>query len=293
MVDILNAPLAETTTTETPTSSTTTLSPVSPEWVTKIEDAELRGHLTNKGWDRLSPEQAVAEAVKAQRNAEQLMRAPADQLVRIPRADDPDGQRAFWAKFGAPEKPEDYKLDDVVAFEDEQLSRDFADTLRRLGSENHLPADALKKVAEGLVKFTQDRDANLRIERETIKEGEMRELAEAWGPKNGIRFTANMNLANQTAEQYGLTQDQVNGIAEVIGPAAAAKFFHKIGTSMGEDRNGLIANMASNAPISTADQANARLRELKSDEAFGKRLTKGDENAMREWKALLRIAAGA
>jgi hypothetical protein len=81
-------------------------------WTTGL-DAEVVGVLQTKGWDKLTPAQAAAQAVSSYREAEKFLGAPKDQLLRRPDPADPVAVKAFWQNLGKPADKTGYDFSGV------------------------------------------------------------------------------------------------------------------------------------------------------------------------------------
>src|ERR1700738_3273044 len=88
---------------------TTTPPPVDAPWFEAFEP-EIKGHMQNRGLDKLDPAAAALQAIKDHRAAEKRLGAPADELVRFPK----EPNDASWAevhkRLGKPDAPAGYDL---------------------------------------------------------------------------------------------------------------------------------------------------------------------------------------
>ena len=281
---IMNAPIAPTPTPE-PTST-----PTPESWVTQITDPEILGHIQNLGWHNLEPAQAAAEAVKAHRNVVKLMGAPADQLLRIPRPDDPDATKAFWQRLGATDKAEDFKFEGVE-FDDPEWQSGFTEAVKQAAIDNHIPREMAEKLAQRIFKFAADKGAERETATAAQMEADRQELVREWGDPNSARFRAASHIADRAIDALGITPEQQQQLADTMGRMAVAKLFHKIGAAMQEDKF-----VAGNAPaasgIMTREQAVARRSELIADTDFRARFDRGEPNARKELDSLIRIISG-
>jgi hypothetical protein len=281
MNDILNQPI--TTGQTTPTEQ--------PSWLDQINDPEIKGHIQTKGWHQLDPAQVAIEAIKAHRGVEKLMGAPADQLLRLPRVDDPEGTKAFWARLGAVEKPEEITLSNI-AFDDPAWQTGFTDAVRKAAIENHVPKEMAEKIAESVFRFAEGKGAESEAAASAQLEADRQELVREWGPPEGARFKAAMFVADKALDALGVTPEQQQQLADTMGRMAVAKLFHKIGSAMQEDRFVSGAAPASSSGIMTREQAISRRAELIADADFRSRFDRGDPNARKELDALIHIISG-
>src|SRR5688572_23977637 len=74
-------------------------------------DADTKGWVTGKGFDKLDATAALPELIKGYRGAEKTLGVPADQILRLPGKDaKPEDWRGVYTKLGLPEKPEGYEI---------------------------------------------------------------------------------------------------------------------------------------------------------------------------------------
>ena len=141
---------ATATTAATTTAATTTETP----WH-GLTDPDAVAYIQNKGWT------GPADVIKSYQGAEKLIGRSPDQLLVLPRADDPDGMRQVFQKLGLPEKPDAYdmklglpkeaKIDETFAKSMQQvlhkanITKSQADTL--IGEYNTMLANAAAQQA--------------------------------------------------------------------------------------------------------------------------------------------------
>ena len=101
MVDV--APVVAAPVVATPTTPTT-------PWHTGVE-AEMLGHWQNKGWKTDDPKEVAVAATKQARELERHFGVPADQLLKLPKAnDDAIAWNPVYQRLGMPVEPKDYDL---------------------------------------------------------------------------------------------------------------------------------------------------------------------------------------
>lgn len=271
---------------DTPTTTETTTS-----WTSSITDAEVVGALQTKGWDKLDPAAAVEQAVRAHRNAEKMLGAPADHLVRLPtRPDDEAGWRNVWQRLGAPEKPEDYSFEGIELGNPE-LTDKFKSAIRNTAAELNIPKVMAERLAASFNKFMDDGKQAMSAETSAAIQAEQTKLAQDWGAADSDRFRANMFIADQAAEKLGVQAEALNKLKDGLGAAEVAKMFHRIGIAMGEDKYIAGSNAANNGIISR-EQAVARRAELMVDKEWTARYLAGGAPEKREMLALNTLITG-
>lgn len=183
--------------------------------------AEHKDFVANKGWK--SPADVITSAI----NLEKLIGADkAGRTVILPKDEkDADGIKAFRAKLGVPEKPEDYKLpfpegDDGA----------FAKTASQWFHEAGVPREAAAKIATAWNGFFQDmlkRDADAAT---AESESQLTKLKGEWGGE----FEKNSEYARRFLRTAGWDDAKVKLYEQTFGTAAMLKDFHTFGAKFQE-----------------------------------------------------------
>lgn len=259
----------------------------STPWFTGA-DAELVGHIQNKGWHEKPANEVALEAIKAHREAEKHIGVPADQIIRQPKdASDEAGWNALYAKLGKPATAAEYDLAAVKFADGTDLSEDFAAFARTTAHALNLPKEAGARLAAELAKYIDGADTGSRAEAEAKLATERVELDKEWGNNK----EANLFIAKQAAAKLGVTPEAVAALEKAVGYAGVMKMFQKIGSAIGEDKF-ISQDGSNNKGILTREQAVARKAELMADDAWVKRYSAGDTAANRELTSLLVIITG-
>lgn len=272
-----------------PTPTPTPATPANT-WVDSIPDAELRGHAQLKGWDKLDPAAAFTEAAKAHRNAERMIGVPADQLLRMPKADDEAGWKAVWQKLGAPDKPEGYDLTGID-FDDPDMTSRFAQTVRDTAAALNMPKAMAERMAHAFHKYVSDAGQAQSAESTAALQAEQSKLAVDWGSPDDSRFKANMFIADSAAQKLGVTPEALTKLKDGLGASEVAKLFLKVGIAMGEDRY-VSGNTQSQPGLMSRDGAVARRAELMADQQWVKTYLAGGQAEKREMLALNTLISG-
>lgn len=258
-------------------------------WYTGVEgmDAEMVGHLQNKGFDKLAAPQAAAALAKSWREAEKLIGVPPEQIIRMPKdpTTDVDGMKAVWQRLGAPKDAKDYDFSKVLGADGKPASEKFIEALRKTSAELNLPKDTAAKLASSLVKFSDDNSAADGAERTAKLAEEKTALAKNWG----ANVAANTEVAKRAAAALGVKPEDVTALEGVVGYARVMEMFRQIGTKIGEDK--FITNNGNPSGVMTREQAVARKAELMKDEGWVEKYMKGGSAENREMQSLIAIIA--
>lgn len=251
-------------------------------------DAETLGHIQNKGWKVDDVKDVVTNAVKQGRELERHFGVPADQLIKLPKADaDPKEWRAVHQRLGAPAEAKDYDFSAVKDAAGQPLAAHISDAIRASAFERGLSKDAATSLATAVQKAIDGAKQN----EATVKAGKLTDektkLKTDWGDK----FDFNHLQAMEGARRLGITPEGVAAIEQQIGYAATMEAMRKIGGKGGEDI--FVGGGGNNGEVTTATGAVARKAELMADAAWAKRYMDGGAAERQEMDRLNTMIANA
>lgn len=274
-------------------------SPAGDPWHKGI-DAEIIGHWSNKGLDYTDPAKIAVEMTKQHRAAERHFGVPADQLLKMPKADaKPEDIKAFWAKLGAGEA-KDYDLS-TVKLNGEPLDDALATTMRDALASAFVPKDKAVTIAAAVAKHIEEGDrAKTTIEKLAIDSAKD-DLKKSWGKNVEYNFLVAERAVSTVAKAAGISEQQASSALQAlkdagIGRAEIMKMFYAVGSKMAEDtfvERGADGSPAQGIGVTTREGAVSRLADLQKDLAWGKRFTSGDQQANQEFQLLTTMIAGA
>lgn len=272
----------------TPNTGNTTNTTDTTQWYSAL-DADTQAYVTAKGLADKPVAEAFAQAAKSHREAEAYIGAPADQLLRLPKATDgPEAWDAIHQRLGRPVAADKYDLAAVKFADGSDLDQSFVDFFRAEAFKGNLSQAAATSLAQSFVKFLENSETASTAEATEALNAQRAELKANWGQN----FDANLFIARQAALKLGLTPDQVASMEGLMGYKNLMEAFNTIGRKIGED-----TYVASGGPSGTgtvtADQARMRIAEMKTDDAFQKRLLAGGAAEAREFKAMHEIVDAA
>jgi len=250
-------------------------------------DAEFIGHAQNKGWKLDNPKEAFAAAAKVARDLEKHFGAPAEQIVKMPKADArPEELRSFYERLGAPKEAKDY---DLTAVKDQAI----ADSLRATMHERGVPKDVATSIAATVAKSLESKAAT----DATLLSGKLAEqranLTKNWGAEGSPTWNFNHLQAREGARRLGIAPEAVKLMENQIGYDQVMETMRKIGANTREDtfvEKGVGGNQGD---VTTVEGAAARLKELMADtDGWAKRLSAGGVAEKREWQRLTQMITG-
>lgn len=267
--------------TDAPTASTQ--APSGETWTSSLQNPEIKGFAELKGFK--SPE-AVVEAY---RNLEKMQGVPAERLAKIPEQGDAAGWTDFNKRFGwdVPTDTKDYQLPVP-----EGMGADFSGEAAKWMQEAGIPKDKAKQLAtrwnEYALNFAKTQDAAIAHEhsQDGIK------LRQEWGANyDRLNQVANAAIA-EFQPKTGLTNEQMEGIRDIIGSAQFMKFWAGIGSAMGEAKFVQGEGHPANGAM-TPDAARVRLEQIGRDKEWFSRFEKGSVKEVQEYQRLRETVANA
>jgi hypothetical protein len=168
-------------------------------------------------------------ALRSHWNAEKLVGAPADQIVKLPKADDKAGWDGVWNKLGRPEKPDGYELP-LPAGDDGSFGKTAANWFHQAG----VPKQAAQSITKAWNEHINGVVAKQRQDAEAKATGELNALKTEWGND----FTKNEEFARRGLREYGkragLDDTDLGTLEYAIGTTKMLKLFKALGESTKE-----------------------------------------------------------
>lgn len=246
-------------------------------------DAETKGYIQTRGLDKKTAVDAFSEAYKAHREAEKLIGAPANEIIRLPKDPNAPEWKGVWERLGKPVEEKGYDLSTVKRTGDKPIEDALADTLRKAAFEANLPKDAATRVAASVIKHLDAEAAATAALASDKLIAEKAELKKNWGANEA----ANMVVAQAAVKALGVDPAAVSALEKVIGYAKVMDMFRNIGSKIGEDK--FVQAGGGTSGVMTREQAVSEKAELMRDTAWAKRYTSGGVEENRKMQALNKI----
>lgn len=268
---------------------TPTPTPTATPWYEGKVNPEHVGLWQLKQWDISDPAKLADQVTASYREAEKKLGVPSAELLRIPKADDPAGQKAFWQKFGVPTDKSGYGLEGVKFADGTELDAGFRDAFAETAEKLNVPADAAKGLLQHFMKHLEGSEAGETAATQNKLAAQTQALRANWGSN----WEANMFIAKQAAQALGVTPEVVATLENAIGYDQVMEFFRNVGVRIGEDRY-----IAGNGPggskgVMTRDAALVQKQQLMNDKDWVKKYTAGDKAAFDQIYALNTLIANA
>lgn len=255
--------------------------PATTHWQSSFDDT-TKDYISNKGWKE------PVHMLDSYRNLEKLVGVSPDQVLRLPKADDPQAAEAMnsiYDRLGRPKQADGYKLE----IPKENGSPEFA----KAASEQFHKLGLSEKQGQDLVKWWNESQANAT---KAFKDANVQKLQtgkDALKKEWGAAHEQNLNLAKRAAKEFGVAGEVIDAVENVAGYDGVMKLFHSIGSKLGtESREFHTGGAVPGNGAMTPGAARAKIAELRSDKVFTARYLNGDQAARKEMDRLNRFAIG-
>jgi len=248
------------------------------DWSKQGLDADSTTYVQAKGW------KTPVDLLKSYQGAEKLLSVPADQVIKLPQ-NNPDPKvwnEQVYDRLGRPKEAAGYELTKLVPEgHDTKFAEAASGKFHELGLNTKQAHELTKWWNESLTSTTKAAD-----DAKAAKHSqEVSTLKAEWG----ANFETNAALVDKAAEQFGMKADQINALKETMGPAAAMKFLHNIGSKLGVSDQFISGDtrQADFAGGLNQDQAKAQVTTWKADKAFMAKYLAGDAESKQRMQSLM------
>lgn len=260
-------------------------------------DAETQGYINTRGLADKDPATAFLDAAKAHREAQAYIGVPKEQLLKLPKPDAPPEEwDAVYEKLGYSKNADDYKLADLKRADGTDVDDGFKDFIRTQAAEFKLSPTATAKLAAETLKHIEGGAAAHTAAQTEAATKALEQLRQSWGPNYEANMVITDNAYKAMMAAAGFTpekmKDAITKLGEVTGKADVMQMLLAVGQKMGEDKF-VGGGMAGGAPgPRNAEQAKARLDELKRDSTWTQRFLAGGNAEVKEFNDLSALAFG-
>lgn len=249
--------------------------------------AEEIGHAQTRGWDKLDPEAAAREGVKAHRSAHVKLGIEPDRVLRIPDKDDAAGWGNVHKALGVPETADKYTFDGV----DDATKTVLQATAHAL----RLPPGVAPKLLEQYTNWNKTVSETVKAEQTaretaantekatkeiTVKAANTGALEAEWNPAGG--YDANHQRAVRAATALGYTAEEITALSATDKYVPFMRRMLSIDKAGGEaPMHGLGAGGGTGGePPETEEQLSDRKAKIFATKVVGKILKPEDQAAI-------------
>ncbi len=262
---VSDAPAA---TTPAPTGGTAASQPTSFSWDAVTLSPEMKQLVSDRQW------KDVDSALTSYRNLEKLTGVPPDQIIKLPKDNDKAAWDSVYNRLGRPETPDKYALPLPEGDKGE-----FANVAKTWFHEAGVSQGAATKLAEkwnGYVTEAMKAEQAKVAEQQQIS---INELKQAWGGD----YDKRAQVVDRAAETFGMNQDQLSALKQVLGPKGAMEFLYNVGSKVAiEDKTPVGMNGQGPMGAMTQEQAQAKLAQLRADKTFASMFVSKDPKQQME-----------
>lgn len=183
-----------------------------------------------------------------------------DRVLILPKEGDaPEAWNEVFTKLGRPAKAEEYELPVP-----EGQPKEFANKASQWFHELGIPKGAAVKLAERFNAHAQEMMTAQQAQLTDTHTKQMTDLKTEWGAE----YDANTLVVDKAAQTFGMGKEELSALKQAMGPAAAMKFLHNIGSRLGAEGRFVDGQGGSNDPVMSPAQAQAEIQRLIKDKAF-------------------------
>lgn len=260
-------------------------------------DPDIQNYISSRGLADKDERAALLETIKAHQEAQSFIGVPKEQLLKLPKPDAPPEEwDAVYEKLGYSKNADDYKLEGLKRADGSDVDDGFKDFVRQQAAELKLSPTATAKLAESLLKHNESATQAQTAAQQADATKALEQLRQSWG----ANYEANKVIADNAyaamMKAAGFTQEQMTAaiqkIGESVGRAEAMQMLLAVGQKMGEDQFIGGGGPGGNLGPRNAEQAKARIEELKKDSTFTQRWLQGGAAEVKEMNDLHTLAFG-
>lgn len=188
-------------------------------WYDSAPD-EVKGYIQNKGWDD------PIKAVTSYQELEKFRGASEDQLLKLPKEDNPEEWAKIYNRLGRPESPDKYE---VALPEDASIDKGRLDIYAKIAHESGITQKQFEALAKADAEYwLQTMQAEQkRIQQE--QEAEYEALKKEWGSNHAEREELSRRGLRAVLPKDADKDELLNKIENAIGTAATLKLFANVG----------------------------------------------------------------
>jgi hypothetical protein len=245
--------------------------PAAFDWGAVTLDPDIKALVTDRQW------KTPNDLAKSYQNLEKLTGVPPEQIIKLPKGDDPNAWNEVWNKLGRPAKAEEYKIPLPEGDKGE-----FAKVAAQWFHEAGLTQAGATKLA---TQWNNYQAAQAKAYNETMTARDTQEVA-TLKTEWGADYDKHAAVVDQAAKVFGMTPEQLADLKYVMGPKAAMTFLRNIGSKLGvEDPNFPTGQQPQGFNNLSPEQANAEISRLKKDKAFAQEFNSADPRVRSEARA--------
>lgn len=188
------------------------------DWTKAGLDTDSMALVNDRQW------KGVPDVLTSYRNLEKLIGVPPERIIKLPGDKDPaDSWGNVYDRLGRPKAATDYKIPLP-----EGDSGEFAKSIAPIFHEAGLSQAQVQKIAERHNALMGEQVKKITEAAKAAQEKEIVELKSEWGHD----YEKNNDTVDRAAAAFGMTKEHATALKHAMGPKAAMKFLHAIGSKI-------------------------------------------------------------
>lgn len=273
----MTQPAGEAPAVETPAVETPAAPAAETTWTSGLSEEHV-GFLGNKAFDE------PGKLITAYQQLEGMRGVPAERLLKIPADNaEPEEWAAYHVARGVPEKADGYDFGEPQLEEgQEDLTPWFREAAHKAHLTNEDAMGLITSLAELQQKQATDRTAAIELRDQTG----MDRLKEEWG----TTYDERIQMGDAAAKALGWDGEVFDLLSREFGEDWIRKEVYKLGAGMREPTFAGDKGGQGGAGKMSPGEAQAKVKELRSDTEWMDKWNKGDQAKVKEMSGLLAIA---
>lgn len=249
---------------------------------------EAQSLITNRGYDKLTQNEAFEDLSKGYKNLQSKMGGNHDELYKITSEMTPEDRGSIYKALGRPETVEGYTYE-LQEGDHPELVTHFKNVSHELGLSESQVSKMIPMLNEQIVGVAQAHQESIQAQNNQGLEALQKEWAGSWDSK--------LNLATRAAEHFGITNEMQEAIVASGNSAGFIKALNQMGGLMAE---GAMVGMSSSdgkaaMGVMSKEEAQSQLSAKQGDPDFMARMRSSDrkvaEHASQELEKYYKILA--
>lgn len=203
-----------------------------------------------------------------------------DRVLVLPKdGDPPEAWNDVFTKLGRPAKAEEYGLP-VPDGQPKEFATKAAEWFHELG----ISKGAAVKLAERFNAYGLEMTTAQQAQITEAHNKQITDLKTEWG----ANYDSNTLVVDKAAQAFGMNTEQLAALKQAMGPGAAMKFLHNIGSKLGAEGRFVEGDGGHNDPVMSPAQAQAEISRLMKDKSFVQQWNStSDPKARQDARALM------
>jgi hypothetical protein len=234
------------------------------DWGKQGLDTDSMALVNDRQW------KGVPDVLTSYRNLEKLIGVPPERVIKLPGDKDPaESWGAVYDRLGRPKAATDYKIPLP-----EGDTGEFAKAIAPIFHEAGLSQAQVQKIAEKHNALMVEQTKKATEAAKATQERELVELKAEWGAD----YDKHNDTVDKAAAAFGMTKEHAAALKQAMGPKAAMKFLHAIGSKIAVEGQFVAGDKGGGGGFETMNpqMAEAKIKANMKDRSFMERFNSAD-----------------